>query len=145
MLSLTHFFLVNNLLYLSRFGSVKPFSLWEALRSLASRLLPGAGPVALLLSVNPMSLLSWCPLPHSEGPVDQPEGVLPLGALRAALGQASLSYMHAQRPVPHASLLSPRTSWEGGGAHPKSAPSPLSIYQAASRRGTGVPRLCLAQ
>lgn len=77
--------------------------------------------------------------------MDQPEGVLPLGALRAALAQASLSSMHAQSPVPHASLLNPRTSWEEGGAHPESAPSPLSIYQAASRLGTGVPRLCLAQ
>lgn len=57
MLSLTHFFLVNNLLYLSRFGSVKPLSLWEALRILASGLLPGAGPIALLMSVNPVSLL----------------------------------------------------------------------------------------
>lgn len=77
--------------------------------------------------------------------MDQPEGVLPLGALRAALGQALLSYTHAQRPVPDAGLLSPRSSWEEGGTHPESAPSPLPISRAASRLGTGVPRLCLAQ
>lgn len=61
--------------------------------------------------------------------MDQTEDVLPLGALRAALGQASLSrYTQARRPVPDAGLLSPRTSWEGGGTQPMSAPSPLSIY-----------------